>query len=188
MCAAIIPPRRPDDSRSIDMNSWEEDSHLTRGFLQRERAAKAPVRTRLDYCLVVSTARERRDLLSRAATKAGWDTIVCADPPNAIAMARRYRFQMAWVDLNHYGSTLSEFRDLCQSLVGTPGLLLAICGHAGDVEEEIWARQLGVWLYVPGLSTAPAEELSLLCAQARQTATAFQGARGTQRATGQRER
>ena len=50
-----------------------------------------------------------------------------------------------------------------------PGLLLVICGHEGEVEEEIWARQLGVWLYVPGLSNAPAEDLSLLCQQAYQT-------------------
>ena len=61
---------------------------------------------------------------------------------------------------------------LCQLLAEMQGLLLVICGHDGDVEEEIWARQLGVWLYVPGLSNASSEDLALLCQQAYETADA----------------
>jgi hypothetical protein len=157
------------------MNSWDGDLPSTRGEVQRKSAAEAPVLKRVDQCLVVSTVRERRELLSRATTDAGWDTIICADPPNATAVAQQFRFQMAWVDLDPYGTTSAEFRDLCQLLAGMPGLLLAVCGHASNAEEEIWARQLGVWLYLPGVSTALPEELALLCEQARQAAIAFQG-------------
>ncbi len=116
----------------------------------------------------MSTGRLRRERISQAATQGGWNTVVCADPPNALAAARRYRFQLAWVDLDNGGTAPAAFRELCQVLADLPGMLLAICGNPADAEEEIWARQLGVWLYVPGLSNAPVDELSVLCEQAYQ--------------------
>jgi hypothetical protein len=110
---------------------------------------------------------ERREWLSRAATTAGWDTVVCADEHNATAALRRTRFRLAWVDLDHPGPASSGFRDLCQTLAGTPGLLLAICGHVRDPQEEIWARQLGVWLYLPGISQTQIDEIRAVCEQAQ---------------------
>jgi hypothetical protein len=108
--------------------------------------------------------------MADATTTAGWDTTICADPQNALAAARRYRFRFAWIDLDPLESIPLQYRELCQLLAEMPGLLLVICGHDGDVEEEIWARQLGVWLYVPGLSNASSDDLAVLCQQAYETA------------------
>ncbi|NIL99064.1 MAG: hypothetical protein GTO53_13870, partial [Planctomycetales bacterium] len=30
-------------------------------------------------------------------------------------------------------------------------VLVALCGNEGNALEEIWARELGVWLYLPGV-------------------------------------
>lgn len=128
------------------------------------------VRTEQTQCLIASAIQTRREMLSEAATQAGWETVVCADAQNATAAARRVKFQMAWIDLDNHGRTPSGFRNLCQTLAAMPGMLLAICGHESDPQEEIWARQLGVWLYLPGISTEHVDEISLLCEQAQQVA------------------
>lgn len=140
------------------------------GDVSGQQARSAPTRTTAAHCLVASAVQARRELLSDAATHAGWDTVVCADAQNATAAARRTKFQMAWIDLDHHGQTSSGFRELCHTLAATPSMLLAVCGHESDPQEEIWARQLGVWLYLPGVSIDHVDEISLLCEQAQQIA------------------
>ena len=132
-----------------------------------KRAHVAPKKTQAAHCLVASASLEKRAFLSDAAAHAGWETVGCADAQNATAAARRVRFQMAWIDLDHHGQTPSGFRDLCQTLAATPEMLLAVCGHVSDSDEEIWARQLGVWLYLPGISLEHADEISKLCEHAQ---------------------
>ena len=126
-----------------------------------------PKKIQAAHCLVASANVDKRAFLSDAATHAGWETVVCADAQNATAAARRVRFQMAWIDLDYHGQTPSGFRDLCQTLAATPEMLLAVCGHVNDAEEEVWARQLGVWLYLPGISLEHADEISELCEHAQ---------------------
>jgi hypothetical protein len=43
--------------------------------------------------------------------------------------------------------------------------LLVVCGSEDSVDEEMWARQLGAWVYLPGVSGADA--LMSLFAEAR---------------------
>jgi len=42
---------------------------------------------------------------------------------------------------------------------------VVICGSADSVDEELWARQLGVWLYLPGVTEG--DSLTSLCIEAR---------------------
>ncbi|MDG2382837.1 MAG: hypothetical protein P8N76_14305 [Pirellulaceae bacterium] len=144
--------------------------------VSKEQFAAAQTKTTAAHCLVASTVQAKREFLSDAATQAGWDTVVCADAQNATTAARRAKFQMAWVDLDHHGQTSSGFRELCQTLAATPSMLLAVCGHERDPKEEIWARQLGVWLYLPGISIDQVDEISLLCEQAQLITNRFQTA------------
>jgi len=143
--------------------------HLTEvdALAQRSARTAAPAETQkaVFQCLVVSSSRDRRDMLARAATDAGWDAIVCADPENARAECRRTFVQMALVDLQGHGSlTPSGFRQFSEELASDGGkLLLAVCGHEGDPHEEIWARQLGAWLYLPGVTDR--DEVTPLCRQ-----------------------
>ena len=109
--------------------------------------------TSLYRCLVVSASQTRREVLSEAAMDGGWDTAVFSDAEDALTEFRRTRFQLAFVDLDGFGAAPEEeFRDLCQQLAAVGSdLLLAVCGREGDGLQEIWARQLGVWLYLPGV-------------------------------------
>ncbi len=148
------------------MNELETQSRPPVGRLRGKPAAKTDVATQLGKCLVVSKDDVKREMISLAATEAGWETIVCADKPNAMTAVLRTRFQMAWVDLEATPSS-STFRSLCQSVSELPNVLLIVCGRENDAEEEIWARQLGVWIYLPGLSLDHMSEISLLCEQAQ---------------------
>jgi DNA-binding response OmpR family regulator len=108
-----------------------------------------------------------RELLSESANIAGWDTVVCADHQNGLSAFNKTRFHMALIDLTGPMTARRGFRDLCQTLASQSNLLLAVCGNANDPQEEIWARQLGVWLYLPGVAVEHVEELAAICEQAQ---------------------
>jgi hypothetical protein len=135
-------------------------------------AVKPKTANTIFQCLVVSESRSRREMLMLAANDAGWDTVVCADPENALVEAERTKFRMALIDFEGHGVGLGSspgMRRLCQHLSsGNSDLLMCVCGREGDAEEEIWARQLGVWLYLPGVDHG--EHISLLCDEGRQIA------------------
>lgn len=148
------------------MNELETQSQSPRGELQRMPRAVRDADTGINHCLIVSASVAKRELLALAANEAGWETIVCQDVASARTTVERVRFQMAWVDVEA-SSTPSELRELCQSIAALPQVLQVICGHVEDAKEEIWARQLGVWLYLPGVSLEHADELTMLCEQAQ---------------------
>lgn len=121
-------------------------------------------------CLISSASKTRRNLISQAASDAGWDAMVCPAPDVALAEFRRNRFFFAMVDLDHRGSTPKGARELVQTLAQDASqILVGVCGHEADPAEEIWVRQLGIWLYLPGLTTST--EVSMLCEQAMQIVT-----------------
>ena len=124
--------------------------------------------TSLYRCLVVSASQSRREQLSEAAAAGGWDSEVFEDAENALTEFRRTRFQLVFVDLDSFGAAPeNEYRDLCQQVAAeNSNVLLAICGHEGDALEEIWARQLGIWLYLSGVADE-CEGIAELCGEAR---------------------
>jgi len=134
---------------------------------QVEEAVSRPRRAGASVfqCLVVSASQTRRNMLSDAASTAGWDAIVCADPPNALAEFRKTAFPFSVVDLDLRGKTPQGFRECVQTLVeDSSRILVCICGHENDPAEEVWVRQLGAWVYLPGATNS--SEISLLCEQA----------------------
>lgn len=134
---------------------------------QRQRT----VETSIYQCVISSASRARRNMLSKAAADAGWDSILCNSPDEVGNNLDQTLLQFALVDLDHRGSTPSGARDLVQKLIqGDPHLLIGVCGHEADPDEEIWARQLGVWLYLPGATTS--SEMTLLFEQALQIVAA----------------
>ena len=117
-------------------------------------------------CLIVSQCNERSEMLGRSAEEVGWDLIVCRDAQRALMQAARHRIHLAFIDLVHSGAgPPSGFRKLSEQLATRDGPLLVVCGHEGDALEEIWARQLGVWLYLPGVTEE--SNVILLCDEAR---------------------
>lgn len=134
---------------------------------QVEEAVSRPRRAGASVlqCLVVSASQTRRNMLSDAATTAGWETVLCADSQNALAEFRKSPFQFAVVDLNLRGKTPEGFRDCVQTLAeDSTRILICVCGHENDPGEEVWVRQLGAWVYLPGATNS--SELGLLCEQA----------------------
>jgi len=117
----------------------------------------------LFHCLIVSPECARRELFSRAACEDGWEIIACDDFDSAIDYSRKVFIQLAMVDLENDSS--GDAPRLLEHLSHCTGLLTIICGHEDDPEEEIFVRQYGVWLYLPG--TAEISDISLLCGEAR---------------------
>ncbi len=149
------------------MSDLDTHSRTTRGRVDRRVSDTSKTMARSSQCLVVSQTEPMRELLSQSANVAGWDTVVCTDHEDGLAAFNQTRFQMAFIDLTGPGAVPNGFRDLCHTLVAQPNVLVAVCGNATDPKEEIWARQLGVWLYLPGVALEHAEELSAICEQAQ---------------------
>lgn len=120
----------------------------------------------LRMCLVVSASPLRSQMLVRAAQEEHWATIVCRGADEAARQAVRNRIQLALVDMQ--AVPLGEervFRALVEQLALRDGPLVAVCGNPNDSLGEVWSRQLGVWMYLPGVDSE--SDLSLVYSEAR---------------------
>ena len=133
-----------------------------------ERVASGSRVTSTLQCLVVSGNELRREMLAKSAAEAGWETVTCGDAPHAWAVVQRERFELALVDLAGLATRESGFRELTEHVISSQKTLLVICGNEGNPSEEIWARQLGAWLYLPGVSQS--SDIQTLCEEARPVA------------------
>jgi DNA-binding NtrC family response regulator len=134
--------------------------------VQLKYARRAAKLVGVFQCLIVSADPGRRTMLDQAAADSGWKTFACADVPSARAQIHRWLMQLALVDLEAQRS--ESFRPLVEELTACNGLLSIVCGNEGDVEEEVWVRQRGAWMYLPGVSDK--SNIRLLCGEARQIA------------------
>lgn len=120
----------------------------------------------LHLCLVVSTSPRRAQLLVRAAHEENWATIVCNTAEDALRQSVRQRVGLALVDLQPALPDEEQIlRILVEQLAARNGPLLAVCGKPDDTTGEVWSRQLGVWMYLPGVDSQ--SDVALLCAEAR---------------------
>jgi DNA-binding NtrC family response regulator len=137
-----------------------------RGQVQLRLAKRAAKAIGTFQCLIVSADRRRSEMLEHAAIEGGWRTTVCLDAKQALAHVNRSFVHLAIVDLD--GQDLQTFRPVLAQLTSLSGALLIVCGKEGDVEEEVCVRQLGAWMYLPGV--VEGSNLALLCGEARQIA------------------
>jgi DNA-binding response OmpR family regulator len=132
--------------------------------------------TTLCQCLVVSAEPNRREMLKMAAVESGWVVLVCHDAESAREETRRSLFRLALVDLDH-AAAAADLRRLVEQIAAQRNVLVAVCGNDGDAREEIWARQLGTWLYLPGVTDA--QDLVSPCTDARLALERMAGAKRT---------
>ena len=132
----------------------------------RAQIQRAPKLVSQFQCLIVSADPERLEMFERSAAEGGWKTFLCADAPSALTYIQRSLVQLAVVDLDAH--RLASFRLVVEQLTASKGLLLIVCGNDGDVEEEVWVRQRGAWLYLPGV--VDSSNFALLCGEARHIA------------------
>ena len=138
----------------------------TRPQSERFVPRKKATRTSLLHCLVVAEDAERREFLVEAARAAGWEVAAYDDATAANSAAHRYRHALAIVDLAGLDPVAaSRYRMLTEQLSATEPPLVMLCGNEANPLEEIWARQLGIWLYLPGVDTSC--DLSTLCSEAK---------------------
>lgn len=110
----------------------------------------------LRQCLVVSAHAERRETLRRAAIDGGWLPLVFADAELAWEESRRSATPLVVVDVHDDADRPADAnRWLFERLSREPGHLMTACGcDALPPSDEIWARQLGAWLVLPGVVDA----------------------------------
>ena len=125
--------------------------------------AAIPARMR---CVVVSWHPLRGECLRVVAEQESWNSVVCENAKELMQTVFCHDISLAVVDLPKISSgAYDSFRVLTEQLSelgtwnGTSGILLVVCnggdgadGNSADgnsVQEEIWARQLGVWCYLP---------------------------------------
>jgi len=133
---------------------------------------------------VVSAHAKRRGLLAEAAANGGWQTLVCSDAASAMQCVSRAFVQLAVVDLG--GAALGDYRPLLERLAPMAELLLVVCGNEGHVHEEIAVRQLGVWMYLPGVDDAAG--VAVLCSEARHLAEKLRLLNGAPKSSNRPER
>lgn len=105
----------------------------------------------LSGCLVFGPQPDRRQFFVQAARSAGWAAVECDHHrldagPQLLGSQRLIVFDLETED----GATLTAIQGTAERAARQKGVLIVLCGNDGNVAEEIWARQLGVWLYLPG--------------------------------------
>jgi hypothetical protein len=119
------------------------------------------------HCLVVSEDVERRAFFEATAQSVGWQVTALADANSASNAANRFRHALVIVDLDGVESgNSSSLRTLVEQFSADAQRLLIVCGTEGNPLEEIWARQLGAWLYLSGVDFTC--DVESLCSEARQ--------------------
>ena len=117
-------------------------------------------------CLIVSISPRQAQLLVRGAHEEQWATIVCNSADDAIRQTVWHRVHLALVDLQTAGGGQElSLRDLVEQLARRQGPLVAVCGKPDDTSGEVWSRQLGIWMYLPGVDGQ--SDIALLCGEAR---------------------
>jgi len=130
---------------------------------RRQVKAPPPGEYLLFHCLVVTADESRQQFMEHAASEQGWEVVACGDAESAVDYLRRRFAQLAIIDLPSDES--GELADLLDRLPAFGDLLTIVCGHENDMEEEIWVRQTGAWLYLPGVDDTT--DVGLLCGEAK---------------------
>ena len=103
------------------------------------------------HCLMLTWRDERIGLLRAAAENASWDSTVNLDVHDFLRNLFRLRVPLTLVDMppwksKHYVGLQRAAGHAAE--IGNSQVI--ICGNEDLREEELWARGLGVWAYLPG--------------------------------------
>jgi hypothetical protein len=133
------------------VSSHTTTARLTLPDGKLEVPARTLVLPDLLRCLVLTWSEGRADLLRSAARNESWQATVNIDAREFLRNVFLLRVPLTFVDLpdvqqreySVWQTAAERAKDLSDSLV-------VVCGFGGDAAEEIWARQLGAWAYLPG--------------------------------------
>ena len=104
-------------------------------------------------CLVLSGDRGLRNRLDAVMELSGWSACDAPDRSADLGAVVDGDYQLVVVDVAHpLGDRVSDTVEIAEELASRPRTLLVVCGSVGSVDEELWARQMGAWVYLPGVS------------------------------------
>ncbi|MCG8449202.1 MAG: hypothetical protein MI725_06435 [Pirellulales bacterium] len=111
-------------------------------------------------CLVVSWSERRMQLLRRAAEAEAWEAISCSDSVQFLRNVFQQKVPLMLVDLPPASAAQhGELRAAAKRAKEVSQSLVAVSMAEGTAADEIWARQLGVWSYLPEMTQQEGWEL-----------------------------
>ncbi len=133
---------------------------------RRQRTVQPGAAVSTWKCLVLSADADRRRRLLGITENAGWRPLECESVGAAMRQADRWKTYLAVIDFCGLKERQRQtFRKFAERLGKQTEPLLMICDDDDSSSiGELWARQLGVWLYLPEVSLG--DELVELCAEA----------------------
>lgn len=132
-------------------------------WVWRDAAGRAPsdVAVRPLATLVLTGHDSLRERLRSIIVGCGG---LCRSPTSIAAAWRSVNAEcaLAFIDIAHpVDGRIDEARAMAEALTGGQGVLLAVCGRPTDAggmpggadDEECWARQMGAFVYLPGVGS-----------------------------------
>jgi len=131
----------------------------------------------LHRCMLVSLSEQRIELFRSVAENQSWQTVVCSSADQFLRSLFRLRVSLTVVDLPKFTEAYyTELRSAVERAGALSDSLIVVCGYgdraneirAGEIQanEELWARQLGIWAYLPEVGDPG--KLGLIFEEARQ--------------------
>jgi DNA-binding NtrC family response regulator len=128
-------------------------SEEVRSLAGKAPAARAGRIPGLLKCLVVSGDADLRHRLDTMADLAGWSA--CEAPADAAELRSLIDgdYHLVIADIARpLGERVNDTVEIAEEFASRPNTLVVVCGSGESVDEELWARQLGAWVYLPGVS------------------------------------
>jgi DNA-binding NtrC family response regulator len=106
-------------------------------------------------------------MFGQAAERCGWRQAIANDQTTALAHLASGKVGLVLIDTAMPGEhSVAERHLLIELLSGQKNLLTVVCGRTDDQQEEVWARQCGAWMYLPGV--APESDLDPILSGAKE--------------------
>jgi DNA-binding response OmpR family regulator len=104
-------------------------------------------------CLVLSGDRGLRGRLDAVTELGGWSACDAPEDAADLQAAIDGDYQLVIADVaNPLGDRVNDTVEVAEEFAARPGTLVVVCGSEDSVDEELWARQIGAWVYLPGVS------------------------------------
>ena len=139
-------------SATVSMSTRTDKQHALRPATRERGAQSVPIQTPSDLfrCLVTSSSEQRLELFRLAAEAESWRVISCHGVTEFMRKLFRERVPLTIVDLPlPAAQNYSDLRGAAERVREAGDSLLMVSGMTDDPSEEIWARQLGAWVYLP---------------------------------------
>lgn len=104
-------------------------------------------------CMVYTWSDERAELLNSIAESELWKTTTRLEASEFLRDLFRLQFPLVFADMPREGvDPYPAMKHAVACAADGGSSQLVICGRGTNAVEEIWARELGAWAYLPGVN------------------------------------